>query len=191
MKHSLFASTVLILAGLAATGCTDTRRAIGLEKVQPDEFTVMSRAPLTIPPDFTLRPPDSNAPHAPGAISPTEQARQTVFRAPAQPEVSSDVTTNPNMSSGERALLAQAGAGAADPKIRQLVNQENSRMLESDHSFIDSLLFWRPTPEPGTVVDATKEAQRLRENSALGKSTTAGDTPTVERTQRSLLDGIF
>ncbi|HWK43391.1 MAG TPA: DUF3035 domain-containing protein [Stellaceae bacterium] len=191
MKHSLFACTVLILAGIAATGCTDTRRALGLEKVQPDEFTVMSRAPLTIPPDFTLRPPDSNAPHAPGAISATEQARQTVFRAPAQTDTTTDVTNNPNLSSGERALLAQAGATTVDPKIRQLVNQENSKMLESDHGFIDSLAFWQATPEPGTVVDATKEAQRLRENSALGKSVTNGDTPSIERTKRSILDGIF
>ena len=47
-------------------GCSDFRRAIGMDKVGPDEFAVESRAPLTIPPDYDLRPPQ------PGATRPQE-----------------------------------------------------------------------------------------------------------------------
>lgn len=41
---------------------------MGLAPTAPDEFAVESRAPLTIPPDFDLRPPQ------PGAARPQEVA---------------------------------------------------------------------------------------------------------------------
>jgi len=51
-----------------------------------------------------------------------------------------------------------------------------------------------PTPEPdppGTVIDAEREQQRIRENQALGRAPTEGDTPIIRRRQRGILEGIF
>ena len=79
-------STILCLAGaLFISGCSDLKKAIGLERTSPDEFAVESRAPLTMPPDFNLRPPQ------PGAARPQEkssdqQARQAIEQAgPGEP----------------------------------------------------------------------------------------------------------
>ena len=55
----------------------------------------------------------------------------------------------------------------------------------------DKLMFWRKPPPPGIVVDPEKEAQRLRENAALGQSQETGDTPIVQPKKRALLEGIF
>jgi hypothetical protein len=81
-----FALGFLCLAGVSLLpGCTDLKRSIGLEKTSPDEFAVESRAPLTMPPDFELRPPQ------PGAARPQEkssgqQARQVIEQAgPGEP----------------------------------------------------------------------------------------------------------
>jgi hypothetical protein len=81
-----FALGFLCLAGASLLpGCTDLKRSIGLEKTSPDEFAVESRAPLTMPPDFELRPPQ------PGAARPQEkssgqQARQVIEQAgPGEP----------------------------------------------------------------------------------------------------------
>ena len=52
-------------------------------------------------------------------------------------------------------------------------------------------MFWRKPREPGIVVDPAKEAQRIRENSALGQSQDTGDTPIVQPKQRALLEGLF
>jgi hypothetical protein len=41
------------------------------------------------------------------------------------------------------------------------------------------------------VVDAERETRRLRENQALGRPASEGDTPIVRRRQRGLLEGIF
>ena len=58
LKASL--ASVLLLSGCSG----NWKQAIGIEPTSPDEFAVESRAPLTIPPDFDLRPP------APGAARP-------------------------------------------------------------------------------------------------------------------------
>src|SRR5260370_7041930 len=60
--RALPASPVLCLAcALLISGCSDLKKAIGLERTSPDEFAVESRAPLTMPPDFNLPPPQPGA----------------------------------------------------------------------------------------------------------------------------------
>ena len=48
--------TMALLIGL--TGCSDFRRAVGTEKSSPDEFEVVVRPPLSLPPGFSDRPED-------------------------------------------------------------------------------------------------------------------------------------
>ena len=61
---------------------------------------------------------------------------------------------------------------------------------DSNKSFIDSLIFWHDQEPTGTVVDPAKEQQRLRDAQATGQPSTA-PTPSIERRQRGLLEGIF
>ena len=76
--------TCLAAAALIA-GCTDFKRSIGLEPTLPDEFAVESRAPLTIPPDFELRPPQPGA-SRPQEKSSDQQAKQLIEQAgPGEP----------------------------------------------------------------------------------------------------------
>jgi hypothetical protein len=42
-------------------------------------------------------------------------------------------------------------------------------------------------PPPGIAVDPTREAQRLRENAALGRETGEGQTPIVQPRSRTFL----
>ena len=181
----------VLALGAALTACENFKDQIGLGKQSPDEFRVVSRAPLSLPPDFTLRPPD------PGTARPQEgtaiqQARSAVFRADDQQQVSlQEAVPADGRSQGERALLVTAGAGTAEPDIRQLVDQETNRINAESEDFIDTLVFWRDAEQPGLIVDAEAEARRLRENAALGKSVTSGRTPTIERKKKAILEGIF
>jgi hypothetical protein len=168
---------------LGSTGCTGARKALGFEKSPPDEFQVISRAPLSMPPDFALRPPDPGAPR-PQEQSPREQAQTVVFG-------SGGTTYTGDGSPGESALLQQAGASDVDPSIRQLVNAETDQEIAADNQFIDRLVFWRASTPPGQIVDPTAEQQRLQENAALGKPVTSGETPVVIRRKKALLEGIF
>ena len=77
---------VVSLAGvLLLAGCSDFKKSIGLEQGMPDEFAVESRAPLTIPPEFDLRPPTPGAPR-PQEKSADQQAKDVMAEAgPGEP----------------------------------------------------------------------------------------------------------
>ena len=189
-ESGLRALGIAVLA-ISLGACSGVREQLGLNKTSPDEFKVVSRAPLSIPPEFNLRPPQ------PGQARPQEgtvqqQARTAIFRATDNQDRSLDeVIPNDGRSVGERSLLRAAGADKADQDIRRLVETETRQLNEESESFINSLVFWRKTEPTGSIVDADKEAKRLQENAALGRSITAGDTPTIERRKKALLEGIF
>ncbi len=152
---------LLLAAALALGGCGEARKVLGWEKAPPDEFRIVSRAPLTVPPDFGLRPP------APGAARPNEAsaqdaARTAVFGAerPASQTAASGRAGAAPVSAGEQQLLGRIGADRIDPGIREQIDRETQSLAEADRSFVDRLLFWR-TNEPGVPgerVDAAKEA---------------------------------
>ncbi|MEK9967489.1 MAG: DUF3035 domain-containing protein [Ferrovibrio sp.] len=178
---------LLALAALAGSlvlgGCDSTRDALGLNKKSPDEFVVVTKAPLVLPPEFGLRPPEPGAAR-PQEVSARDRAAAALVgnnqgRAPAQ-----------QRSAGEQALLQQAHASNVDPDIRRKVNDEFTQLAERDRRLVDRLMFWQ-TEDPGLAVDPAKEAQRLRENAATGKPVTAGSVPTLKRRERGPLEGLF
>ncbi|MGF1610932.1 MAG: DUF3035 domain-containing protein [Kiloniellales bacterium] len=176
--------------GLSA--CEGVKKQLGLGKQPPDEFRVVSRAPLSLPPDFTLRPPQPGAPR-PQEGTATDQARSAVFRVDdSQQQAALDQTVSSDgLSRGEQALLLLAGASKAEPDIRQIVDRETQQINAESEDFINRLVFWREPDQPGVIVDASAEARRLRENAALGKGVTEGRTPTIERKRKALFEGIF
>ena len=182
----------LLVAVLAATAaCTSVKEDLGMVKEPPDEFRVTPRAPLSMPPQYSLRPPQ------PGQTRPQEgttqqQARRTVFRIDDQaPAFSSGPPADATRSPGERAFLAAAGTQRLDPNIRDTVDQETDRLNEQQKSLMDHIIFWRDPLPSGVVVDAPGESERLRQNASLGRLSTDGQTPVIERRERALLEDIF
>ena len=84
---------VALLAGVGVlSACSDMKKSLGIENSAPNEFMVTTRAPLTLPPDFDLRP-----------VSSVTAARQEV--APqAVPQAAPQPAT---FSEGEQALLSK------------------------------------------------------------------------------------
>jgi Protein of unknown function (DUF3035) len=201
MRHSALLLSAVALGALPLGGCDSLERAFGMEKVVPDEFAVVSRAPLAIPPDYALRPP------RPGAdptqeVSPTDQAKQTIFRAGDQEAA---LPGADQRSAGENELLKQAGAATAAADIRQTIAQEaKADNAPVDQSFVDKLLFWRgPETPPGgaadQVIDPNQEAQRLKGSEAAANAPAGtpaaaqGMTgaPTIERSKAPAMVGAF
>ena len=161
--------------------------ALGLGKSAPDEFAVVRNAPLTLPPDFTLRPPRPGEAR-PNEESVREQARVALFNEAGALAIDDSTAA---ATQGEAAFVERAGAADVDPNIRHIVDREFSGYASEDESFIDSLLFWQEEQLPGEVVDAAAEAERLRENAEAGEPVTAGETPTIKRREKALLEGVF
>ena len=183
---------VFLAAALLTSGCDKTRQVVGLEKQSPDEFAVVARAPLSVPPDFGLRPP------RPGAARPQEksvrnQARDVLLQGNGKNtrQQGQAASTSGNISAGEAALLASAGALNVDSSIRSTVDRETTALVEADASLFDKVLFWQDPEPSGTVVDADKESRRLREASAAGDPPNKGEVPVIKRREKGLLEGIF
>lgn len=195
MWKKTLTTTAMITAALLVTGCSDTfKEQIGLGKRSPDEFKVVSRAPLSLPPDYNLQPP------RPGALRPQEgsargQARRAVFNLDGSAGPAREDSLNDgDRTQGEVALLQQAGADQAPEDIRLLVDRETRQSNAESQQLVDTLIFWKEQPSPATLVDPVKESQRLQENAALG-TRGQGDTPTITREREAplegMLDGIF
>lgn len=180
---------LVILAAFTLSACENAREAIGIGKQSPDEFAVVTRAPLSMPPDFGLRPPRPGA-ERPQEKAVTDSARDLLVKstgADAQQQQQQALST----SRGESALLAKAGATNADPSIRRTINRESSILETEDDSFTDRLIFWQDKPPPGTIVDAAAEQKRLRENAGLGEAPTKGRSPKIVRKPKGWFEGIF
>jgi len=158
---------VALAALVALGGCAGFRNAIGAERTTPDEFRVVTKAPLVIPPEFNLRPP------RPGEARPLElrpdlQARNALF----------GVQTGAQASAGEIALINQMGAQNADPRIRGVLDEEAQNVTHKPLGFADRIIsFGTPVGAAPAPVDSAAEAERQRSiNNATG-----GGTATIQQ----------
>lgn len=102
----------------------------------PDEFRVVTKAPLTIPPEYGLRPPQAGQ-ELPAEVSVERTTTITAFGS----------TTGSDASPAERALIAHAGANAANPVIRGVVDYEEAKTIRRTATLTDRVLFWRGSEE--------------------------------------------
>lgn len=196
MQRTTFTSSSLfpvaaVLCSLALGGCGAFANIGGGKKVSPDEFKIVSHSPLTMPPNAELRPPRPGEPR-PQEMTPSDQAKEALSPALAGrvQQRTAGGGAAPRGTGSEQSLVARAGQGGIDPNIRSRVNQDTRTINDSDKGFIDSLIFWQEPLPAGTVVDPTKEQQRIRDAQAAGQPA-AGSTPTITRRKRGILEGIF
>ena len=159
MSVSKVIAASALFAAFGLAGCQSTAQALGMSKVTPDEFRVVTKAPLVVPPDYALRPP------APGKPRPQELQPESAARLALLGQREAE-----QRSDGEKMLVSKAGAEKADPLIRYVVDDEFGDIAHKEKSFADRVMFWRgggkadvtqqaaETPAP---VDAKQEAERI------------------------------
>ncbi|GAA0726115.1 DUF3035 domain-containing protein [Sphingomonas japonica] len=111
MRKSVLASGAAALLALSACGST------GLDRDRPDEFAVARQAPLVIPPDFALVPPQPGAAR-PQQVGGQDEALEALFGGPAQ------------RSATEASAIDAAGADAADPGVRSAVGDAGTNVVD-------------------------------------------------------------
>jgi Protein of unknown function (DUF3035) len=79
-RRHVMLGVACLTGAVLLSGCSDFKQLMGIDPTMPDEFAVESRAPLTIPPDFNLRPPEPGAPR-PQEESSEKQAEQIIEQA--------------------------------------------------------------------------------------------------------------
>ena len=149
---------------LMASGCTSFDQALGRTKTSPDEFQVVVRPPLTLPPNFSLRPgqEDDEAP----AVSANAVKTDAV-------SISNQVLTASRTSDGSF-FDAILGTDKRVDGIRQIVDEETLG-IQIDRRVPTEILFGGQ-PNVGPNLDAAREAIRIRRALESGKPVTEGAT---------------
>jgi len=151
MKTLLSFSTLAVALG-TVTACG----SIGGERPAPDEFKVVTKAPLTVPPEYALRPPEAG------------QARP--------PEVDPDLNNvtfafgqnvGENASEVEKRAVREAGAIATDPVVRAQIDYENAKIIRKPGDFADEIMSAGDQPE-GEATDSATGGGDIRIEGARG-----------------------
>jgi hypothetical protein len=174
MSLNRVCSAIALTAGVAAlgaglSGCNSTAQALGMTKVVPDEFRVVTKAPLTVPPDYSLRPPAPGEPR-PQELQPESAARTALLGMRAAQQ----------RDEGEKLLVTKAGGDKADPLVRYVVDDEFGEIAHKDPSFADRVLFWRKNKTDQKAAQTAKDA---------GAETPAPIDPQVEANRLKSLVG--
>ena len=164
--RTLMLATACAAMGLSA--CSQTTKALGLTKNSPNEFNILTKAPLVVPPEYNLRPPQVG----------TSNAENNYSQKSARDALLGDID-DAEPTRGEVVLMSKAGVGRANQEIRLEIDGSNSVERKSK-SFSDQVLFWRDgkviQPE-GSPVDPEIEARRIESV----KAATGGQDVTITR----------
>lgn len=126
IKNRQFA-LILLLASTTLAGCDKLRHTFGLDHYQADEFRVPSNPPLSMPPDYNLRPPVPGAPN-PGDVNHRDKAHEKIMGQKA--------ALARTTGDAEKSILKQAAKiSKADPNIRAEVNKD----AEEEKTFLGKL----------------------------------------------------
>lgn len=147
-----------------ASGCTSFDQAVGRTKSSPDEFQVVVRPPLTLPPNFNLRP--GNEEETEGTVSTGVVKTDAV-------SISNQVLTASRTTDGSL-FDAVLGTGERVQGIRQIVDEETLG-IQIDRRLPTDILFGGQ-PNIGPNLDAAQEAIRIRRALEEGKPVNEGAT---------------
>ena len=124
-----FKSVLAMTLALPLLACGGDSDRMGYSKSVPDEFNVVRRPPLILPPEFNLRPPSATSAR-PATPTGAELARLIVLpNAPVEA-----------LSKLEDTLLTKASRGGAyGDGIREELNNQQNGTVSENASTVDRL----------------------------------------------------
>ncbi len=164
MMRSLGSSSMIIclVVILGATACSDYRRAIGTEKSTPDEFQVVVRPPLSLPPEFASRP-DADTINLGVDEKSSVNVMNKLFERRNQEAIGYDELF---------------GLSSVDPNIRTIVDQETTGIIFERRLPIN--VIFGGLPDVGPILDQITEDRRIRTNIMQQKAINEGATPAYD-----------
>jgi len=168
MKKVIFITAI----SLIMTGCSINKQSMGLGRQSPDEFMVMKRSPLTLPPEYNLVPPGSKVSIS-KEINPEEEAQKAILGAPIKTE---------EIKNEDYDFLKSINATKVNPKIRETVNEESENDPTQNKYLINSLMFGSKK-DNSVIVNNVKEAKRIKENKEQNLNINEGEVIVIDPIQ--------
>ena len=172
------------------TCCADSQNAFRMSAESPDEFAVIRKEPLTLPPDFNLRPPGEDQTSRTSKFS-SEKAKSTIVSIEASG--SSREIKKMVISKGEEAFLQQSGVKLHNSSIRKILQEENTQIATFSNDFIDRLVSRvTGTRNNDNVLKPGVEQKRIQAKLSVDGTGVQGQEPVIIRRRReSTLSRIF
>jgi hypothetical protein len=126
-------TTALLIGSFGLGGCSAIGDTLGSSKYPPDEFLVVAKTPLIIPPDYNLRPPGISDP-LPREVDTSELAMRALF-----PDIS---TGSSNPSAAEDLLVEEAGGNVTGPGARS--NLSPAESVAGKGSYTEDIISGEP-----------------------------------------------
>jgi hypothetical protein len=154
---------VTLLSMLSA--CSDFRKAIGTEKSSPDEFQVVVRPSLVLPPNFSSRPTAATGAQTAATVASDAQAQASVLLGARETGASdySDVFAFDKIVEDVRSKVDEETAG-----------------IKFERRLPIQVLFGG-LPDVGPVIDKMAEDRRIRRNRLENRSLSYGATPAIDK----------
>lgn len=194
--------SAVAFCALAISGCSSNtvKDTLGLNRSVPDEYRVVSRPPLSVPPVFSLRPPSATA-LEPGQVSASAQAESIITGGNENGSLRADTSIKPveikgaakpvNLDKADSLFLQRAGAEKANTHVREeMVEERYVKMEEKENAPWWDVFDWT-ADKKDPMVDAQKETDRIKTNADEGKVVTEGATPEIKARDTGLLGKIL
>lgn len=191
-KYKLLAHSLLLGTVFLAGGCSSNiKDSLGLNKASPDEFSVVTRPPLSVPKDYTLRAPTKDQEFAHPASLEEAKALLLSTSATYQYVPTPPVSEGPlRLSSTDAVFLQQTGVESRT-NIRDILYTEVPQPSEQNPGIIKSLFTKEKKADNDPIVDAIKEKQRIQEKKANNVPINGQDTPIIKQEDRGIIDAIL
>ena len=166
MKNNLPKLFLLLLpVMLSISSCSDIRKAVGKEKVIPDEYLTVVTPSLVIPPGSRIDP---------GLI-----INNNSVKLDQNINLSDRLNIkNTNENNNVNSFIELFGSNKTPENIRKIVDEENLGIALSERTGLNVL--FGDVPKIGKVIDAKKESMRIRNNKRLGKKLDESASPAFD-----------
>lgn len=181
-------AVLLLSVLLSACGDSSVKETLGLDRRAPDEFKVISRPPLSVPPQFELRPPTVEA----GFNQPQASEKAESLLLGKSSDSSAAAATKPSAETpAENKFLRNIGADNADPDVKRKLSEQriNEQIKKENSGWWDKITGLPGGNEP--QVKAADEAARIKNNQQEGKPVTEGETPETGGGAQSVLERLI
>jgi len=162
MKNKFFIIFIILFFKSMLSSCTDFRKAVGTEKIIPDEFSVAVTPSLLIPPGYNIDP----------EVVKNDDLEDTN----SDLDLSRDIDIRDKNDANSFSLIFNTKNIPKD--IRKLVDEETLGISIGERTGID-ILFGN-IPKTGVVIDPKKEALRIRKTKSSKQNINSNPSPAVD-----------
>ena len=162
MKNKFLITFVFLLISGALSSCSDFRKAVGKEKVIPDEFSVAVTPSLLIPPGYKIDPQLLKQNKSEGVNNNFSLSEEIDIKNKKEIDSFSKLFNSKNITND----------------IRKIVDEETLGISLSERRGID-ILFGN-IPKTGVVIDGKKESLRIKKNKSLKQNINSNPSPAVD-----------